>query len=57
MADALKTIGKEELEKIIQEDKKAELVCHFCNKKYEFSENELSNILEGIKTQNIDNNV
>ena len=57
MTDALKTIGKEELEKIIQEDKKAELVCHFCNKKYEFSENELSNILEGIKTQNIDNNV
>ena len=57
MADALKTIGKEELEKIIQEDKKAELVCHFCNKKYEFSENELSNILEEIKTQNIDKNV
>lgn len=45
MADALSTIGKDELTKIIEEDKKAEAVCHFCNKKYEFNENELRKLL------------
>ena len=36
MQDALMTIGKEELEDIIEKEGKAELVCHFCNKKYQF---------------------
>lgn len=44
MAEALASIGKEELQNIIQTDKKAEIVCHFCNKKYEFSQKELENI-------------
>lgn len=48
MAEGLTTIGKEELKSIIENDKKAELVCHFCNKKYEFSEKELEEILEEI---------
>ena len=43
MAEGLMTIGKDELEEIIQKDGKAELVCHFCNKKYEFSKDELEN--------------
>ena len=46
MADALSTIGKEELKQIIEEDKKAETVCHFCNKKYEFNEEELKKLLQ-----------
>ena len=33
----------------IEEDGKAELVCHFCNKKYEFSKEELEDILEKNK--------
>lgn len=45
MARGLQTIGKEELEKIIEEDKKAETVCQFCNKKYEFSEEELKSLI------------
>lgn len=45
MEKALKTIGKEELRKIVEEDKSAELVCHFCNKKYQFSENDLNSLL------------
>ncbi len=45
MAKGLQTIGKEELQKIIEEDKKAETVCQFCNKKYEFSEEELKNLI------------
>ena len=46
MEEALISIGKEELKKIIKEDKKAEIVCHFCNKKYEFSEEELNELIK-----------
>ena len=49
MKNALIAIGKEELENIIKEDGKAELVCHFCNKKYEFNKEELKKILNNIK--------
>ncbi len=45
MKNALKTIGKQELQNIIEEDKKAEIVCHFCNKKYEFNEEELKQLI------------
>ncbi len=46
---ALISIGKEELEKIIKEDKKANLHCHFGNKEYYFTENELQTLLEQAK--------
>ena len=49
MQDALMTIGKEELQDIIENEGKAELVCHFCNKKYQFSKEELENILKDIE--------
>ena len=49
MEEGLITIGKEELQKIIKEDGKAELVCHFCNKKYDFSKEELEELLKKIK--------
>ena len=49
MKDGLATIGKKELEDIIEKEGKAELVCHFCNKKYEFSKKELEEILEKNK--------
>lgn len=49
MQDALMTIGKEELQDIIEKEGKAELVCHFCNKKYQFSKQELENIVKQIK--------
>lgn len=45
MARGLQTIGKEELQKIIEQDKKAETVCQFCNKKYEFNEEELKSLI------------
>ena len=44
----LMTIGKEELQNIIETDGKAELVCHFCNTKYQFSEQDLKEIIKNI---------
>lgn len=46
MAEGLATLGKKELEDIIEKEGKAELVCHFCNKKYKFSREELENIMD-----------
>lgn len=42
---ALLSVGKNELVKIIEEDKKANLHCHFCNTDYEFNEQELKELL------------
>ena len=49
MADGLATIGKEELQNIVDTDGQAELVCHFCNQKYEFSKEELEKIIENMQ--------
>lgn len=48
MADGLSTIGKDELQNIIETDGQAELVCHFCNKKYDFSKQDLEEIIKNI---------
>ena len=45
MAEGLATIGKEELKSIIEKEGRAETICHFCNKKYEFSKKELEEIM------------
>jgi len=42
---ALIALGKEEIRKIINEDGKAELACQFCNKKYNFSKEELLKLI------------
>lgn len=42
---ALAAIGREELTEMIEQDKQAQVVCHFCNKKYLFTEQELMDIL------------
>lgn len=51
MKEGLATIGKEELKEIIETEDKAELVCHFCNNKYEFSKEELEEIIKNIDTK------
>ena len=48
MKDALISIGKKDLEEILKEDGKAELMCHFCNKKYTFTKEELEKMIEEI---------
>ena len=45
---ALISLGKNEIKKIYDEDKKVEVQCHFCNKKYNFDENELLTLIEKI---------
>ena len=44
MGKALITVGKDELQAMIDEDHGCELSCQFCNKKYQFSEEELKEI-------------
>lgn len=48
-ADGLASIGKNELEKILKEDGKADTKCHFCNKEYHFSKEELEKIKETLE--------
>lgn len=45
MLTALISIGRKELEKLFDEQEKAELHCHFCNKFYDFSKEEIEEIL------------
>lgn len=47
-ARGLISLGREELKTMIEEDKQAEVTCHFCNEKYHYTEEELSNILNNI---------
>ena len=49
MEKALISIGKEQLESIIEEEGKAELSCHFCGNTYNFTKNELELLLESAK--------
>ena len=39
------TLGREELESMIEEQHGAQVDCHFCNKRYEFTENDLKTLL------------
>lgn len=41
----LMSLGENELETILKEDKKAEITCNFCNKKYFFSEDDLKRLI------------
>lgn len=45
----LVSLGRYELEQIIEDDGKAEVVCHFCNEAYSFNKTELQEILNQAK--------
>ncbi|MFA9422877.1 MAG: Hsp33 family molecular chaperone HslO, partial [Sedimentibacter sp.] len=49
MEQALVSIGKKDLQQIIEEDEKIETVCHFCNRKYLFEGDKLKSILESLQ--------
>ena len=42
---ALISIGEKDLTEIYNEGKEEELVCHFCNKKYKFTHEQIGEIL------------
>ncbi len=46
---AIISIGKEEIENIINEDESAEIKCHFCDKTYNFSKEDLISLLNNAK--------
>lgn len=45
---ALISIGQKDLQEIYEDGKTEELVCHFCNKKYEFTKEDIATILKKI---------
>lgn len=49
MEKALISIGKKELQDIIDEQGEAELTCQFCDNKYKFSKEELTELLKNAK--------
>lgn len=49
MERAIVSLGRNEISDIIEEDGKAEIVCHFCNTKYEFDKKELTDMMERCK--------
>jgi molecular chaperone Hsp33 len=46
--NALISVGKKELTEILQEDKKANIHCHFCANDYDFSEEDLIELIKSI---------
>jgi len=40
------SLGREEVEQILKEKGKMELVCQYCRKKYEFDKDEVSHLFE-----------
>ncbi|MFZ3591048.1 Hsp33 family molecular chaperone HslO [Bacillus sp. DJP31] len=42
---AIQSLGKEEIEDMIEKEGKAEAQCHFCNERYELTKEELENLL------------
>ncbi len=44
-SEVMVSLGEKEISDIIEEDGKAEIVCRFCNKKYQFSADDLKQIL------------
>ncbi|WP_110926101.1 Hsp33 family molecular chaperone HslO [Bacillus massiliglaciei] len=49
IAGALVSLGKEEIQDIIETDGKAEAQCHFCNEQYQFSKEDLEELKEQAK--------
>ena len=45
----IKSLGKEEITKIIEEDGKLDAKCHFCHKNYHFDIEDLNKLKEGAK--------
>jgi len=47
--DTLASLGEEQIQSILDEEGQAEVVCHFCNEKYQLDRQDLEEIIEEIK--------
>ena len=50
---ALKMLGEEELQDMIEKDNGAEATCHFCGKVYQASSHELAQLIEDLKAESV----
>ena len=46
---AVASVGKKDLQEMIEEGKSIEVNCHFCDKKYEFTVEDLKNLMKYSK--------
>lgn len=53
VAQTLISLGESELQQIIEDDGKAEVVCHFCNEAYTFDRDQLEKLLDQAKPKPI----
>ncbi|WP_028595178.1 Hsp33 family molecular chaperone HslO [Paenibacillus assamensis] len=44
------SLGKQELNELIEEEGQAEVVCHFCNEAYQFNKEDLTTLVERLET-------
>ncbi|WP_202081469.1 Hsp33 family molecular chaperone HslO [Caldalkalibacillus salinus] len=51
VSQTLISLGKEELENLLQEEGKAEVNCHFCNSTYNFEREDLEQLIQEIERQ------
>lgn len=49
MEKGLISIGKKDLQEVIDQEEKIEMVCEFCNSKYEFTKKEIENLIESME--------
>lgn len=45
----LMSLGKDEIKRILEEDHQASITCNFCNQKYEFTEEDLTQIVNALE--------
>jgi molecular chaperone Hsp33 len=50
---ALKMLGEEELQDMIEKDDGAEATCHFCGEVYQASSNQLAQLIEDLKAESV----
>jgi len=46
--EALVTLGAEELQELVDGGETIETICHFCNKRYQFTVDQLKSVLQGL---------
>jgi molecular chaperone Hsp33 len=48
IANVLRSLGKEDLQKLLEEQGQAEVHCHFCNERYVFDRDELTTMIQSL---------